>query len=172
LGGGGSGLFSWFGRGVADGLDDGGVHGVYSVGIEGAEVDVCGALGVVAHALADDVDGYVERPCYAGPRVAGYVHGEWLLYAGFLSDGLQHDVDQPLAFAVLPSLAAVAALDDGQQVVGIVRGVPVDDVLHLLFPAYGELLSGLSPPVGQYAVAQVAGFEVCHVDEGHASGVE
>ena len=77
-----------------------------------------------------------------------------------------------MALAVLAALTTVAALDDGEQIVGIGRGMAVYDFLHLLFPAHVESLSGLVSAVGEDASGDVGRLEVGHVDISHASGVE
>ena len=54
-------------------VDDAVVGIVYACGVDGVEVDLGGAVGLVAHALADDGDGDVHIARNACPRVARYI---------------------------------------------------------------------------------------------------
>ena len=81
-------------------------------------------------------------------------------------------VDGALLVLVLCAFPPLSLADDGQQIAVGELLVAVYDALHAWFPSYLQVLSCLSALVGQHPVFHIRLFQVGHVDERHAAGVE
>lgn len=101
--------------------------------------------------------------------MAGNVEGQRDLDAYHLGYLFQVVVDVVAYVAVGASLVGAGVLDDGEQVVGSVFGVPIEYHLHFLCPFYYQLLAGLSTAIGDVAVFEVGLFKKRHVNEAHSS---
>lgn len=124
------------------------------------------------HCFADGGYGDVAALGDACPAVAGDVGGERNGASGHVADDAKVAVYQMDGVQVLPPLAIAGRCYYWQKVrrAGIL--VPVDDVLHWLFPLDVEPLAGLLAAVGKHAVAEVGFLQVRHVDKRHAASVE
>lgn len=129
-----------------------------------SQVDLCRALGVMAHALADDRQRDVLAAGYARPAVACHIHRQWGGQAELLGQGLQLTVHQVDGVQVLTTLI-VAPTDDGQQVGRLVHWIFVQQCLHATLPADAEALPRLPAAVGEKTALQVIAAQVGHVDE-------
>lgn len=125
-------------------VDDAVVGIVYACGVDGVEVDLGGAVGLVAHALADDGDGEVHIARNACPGVSRHIGGERNLESRSHTDALQCPVDTLFSVAVLLVLCVVGSGDDGQQIRRVAGevGISVYDVLQRPMPRDGQVLVG------------------------------
>ena len=146
---------------------------VYDFGLQRGEVYLCGLLGVVSHAFTYYGERYAFVAGYACPRMAGAVHGEWLMKPQSFAYLLQMAVDEEEGVAVLPDGVAGGVFDYREHVGRACVGrVCLYDLLHAGFPLYGELAVGLFPAVEECVAFEVFLLQVGYVDKGHAACVE
>ena len=99
------------------------------------------------HPFADDADGDVVCLCGTGPRMAGHIHGDRLLYAEGFGNVFQMVVHQMEGTSMLFPLISFL-LDDGEQVWGgIVRWMGFQDFFHAFLPFDGKFLACLSSSI-------------------------
>ena len=104
--------------------------------------------------------------------MAGDVEGQRDLDSYHLGYLFQVVVDVVAHVSVGASLVSAGVLDDGQQVVGGVFGILIEDHLHFFRPLDYQLLTSLTTAVGDIAVFKVGLFQECHVNEAHATEIE
>ena len=126
---------------------------------------------MMTHTLTDDRQGDVLGFGCTGPGVPSYIQRQRQRKLDELTYEFQLAVDVAQPLFILFVLVLAGGLKDGQQV-RTGNGIAVQDVLHAGFPPHGKELAGFAATIGKDAVLQVALFEVGHVDEGHAPGVE
>lgn len=155
-------------------VDDAVVGIVYACGVDGVEVDLGGAIRLVAHALADDGDGEVHIARNTCPRVSRHIGGERNLESRSHPDALQCPVDTLFPVAILLVLRAVGSGDDGQQIRRVAGevGISVYDVLQRPVLRDGQVLVGFSSAVAQHAILQVCLAQESHIHKRHATHIE
>lgn len=60
--------------------------------------------------------------------------------------------------------------EQGEDVGRVRGGIPVNDLLDARFDFDGQMLSGFVAGVADEAVAEIAFFEECNIDESHSAG--
>ena len=128
-------------------------------------------LGVIAQALADDMERNVALTRCACPRVTGNVHGQGDGESDGFANLLQVVVDVVKSRVVV--LADVGFLrDDEEKAVAVLLVIAINDRLHFLAPLHGYPLPRLAALIGEDAVLDIICFEFGNVYERHATGVE
>ena len=132
------------------------------------QIDLCGALGIVSHGLADDGDGYLLVVGDGGPGVAADIGAERDVGAQHGGELLQAVVVGTQCLAVLDvGFLRVETVEDGEKVRGVGTVVLADDGLHDGFYLDHDGLAGLAAGIVDMSVANVRRAEVGQIDKGH-----
>lgn len=115
---------------------------------------------------------YVLAPGDAGPTVAAVIERQRDGQTGQPRHFLQPPVDLGHLVLVLIALPAILTQDDRKEITRRIRGILVQNVLHLAGPFHGEQLAGLFPAIRDISVGQVRFPQVGHIDKRHTSCAE
>lgn len=132
------------------------------------QIDLCGALGVMSHGLADDGDGYLLVVGDGGPGVAADVRAERDVRSQHGGELLQAVVVGAQCLAVLDvGFLRVETVEDGEEVGGAGTVVLADDGLHDGLYLDHDGLAGLAAGIVDMSVTEVGRAEVSQIDKGH-----